>query len=270
MANTSPIVSIMIKAAEKAARSLNRDFGEVEQLQVSRKGPADFVTAADKRSEEIIFEELRRARPTYSFLMEESGEVKGEDSEHVWIIDPLDGTHNFMHGIPHWCISIALEKAGEVQAGIVYDPVKDEMFRAEKGTGAFMRNKRIRVSGRNNLEASTFCVGGIPIIDKERRAAFLRELDAVTTVAPMYRRTGSAALDLCYVAAGRFEGYWERGIKAWDVAAGALIVKEAGGMVSTIDRGTNPVHDNNILAANTNVHSDLKKLVRDAAKDMAA
>lgn len=259
----------MIKAAEKAARSLVRDFGEVEQLQVSRKGPGDFVTAADKRSEEIIFEELKKVRPSYSFMMEESGEVKGEDTNHVWIIDPLDGTHNFMHGIPHWAISIALEKDGQVQAGIVYDPIKDEMFRAEKGTGAFMSNKRIRASGRNNLEQCTFGFGN-PTLDPKFRVRYFKELDAVSSASPMVRRSASAALDLCYVASGRFDGYWERGIKSWDVAAGVLICKEAGGIVSSIDNSDNPVHSGQVVAANGQIHGNLRTLIQKAAKDMAA
>lgn len=269
MANISPIVAIMIKAAEKAARSLVRDFGEVEQLQVSRKGPADFVTAADKRSEEIIFEELKKARPAYSFMMEESGEVKGDDTSHVWIIDPLDGTHNFMHGIPHWAISIALEKNGEVQAGIVYDPIKDELFRAEKGTGAFVRNKRIRASGRTDLEMCTFGFGN-PKQEPKFRTRYFQELQAVSAVSPMVRRSASAALDLCYVAAGRFDGYWERGVQPWDVAAGLLIVKEAGGIASSIENSDNPVYSKNVVAANNQIHGNLRTLIQNASKNMAA
>lgn len=260
----SPTINIMIKAAEKAARSLRRDFGEVEQLQVSRKGPADFVTAADKRAEKIIFEELRAARPKYSFLMEESGQVKGEDPDHVWIIDPLDGTHNFMHGIPHWAISIALERKGEIISGLVYDPIKDEMFIAEKGMGAFLNNKRLRVSGRNNFEICSIAMGYAYPGDQVR-ARFLKEVDAVIRVAPMIRRGGSAALDLAYVGAGRLDGYWERNLKPWDAAAGALIVKEAGGFVSGIESNDNPVYAGELVAANNSIHADLRKLVKNAA-----
>lgn len=260
----SPTLNIMIKAAEKAARSLRRDFGEVEQLQVSRKGPADFVTAADKRAEKIIFEELQAARPNYSFLMEESGVVKGTDADHTWIIDPLDGTHNFMHGIPHWAISIALERKGEIISGLIYEPIKDEMFIAEKGMGAYLNNKRLRVSGRNNFEICTFATG-YGGMDPARKKQFLTELNAVISVAPMVRRFGSAALDMAYVAAGRLDGYWERGIKAWDVAAGALIVKEAGGFVSAIESNDNPVYAGEIVAANNAIHGDLRKLVKSAA-----
>lgn len=263
MAVISPIMSIMIKAAEKAAKSLNRDFGEVEQLQVSRKGPADFVTAADKRAEAIIHEELKRARPTFSFLMEESGEIKGTDGDNRWIIDPLDGTHNFMHGIPHWSISIALETRGEIMAGLIYDPAKDEMFRAERGTGAFMRNKRLRVSSRNQLESCSIAVGN-PGTDKEFRTRYFKEVEAISAVSPMIRRMASAALDLSYVAAGRLDAYFERNVKAWDVAAGYLIVKEAGGSCSSIDNDSNPVFSNQIIAGNQSVYQDVRKLIRAA------
>ncbi len=263
MAMISPIMTIMIKAAEKAAKSLNRDFGEVEQLQVSRKGPADFVTAADRRAEQIIHEELSKARPGFSFMMEEGGEIKGSDGENRWIIDPLDGTHNFMHGIPHWAISIGLETRGEIMAGLIYDPVKDEMFRAERGTGAFMRNKRMRVSSRNQLESCCVAVGN-PGLDKEFRDRYFREVYAVSAVSPMIRRTASAALDLSYVGAGRLDAYFERGVKAWDVSAGYLIVREAGGRCGTIDSKESPVHAGQILAANQNIYDDIYKLVKAA------
>ncbi len=263
MATLSPIMTMMTKAAEKAARSLNRDFGEVEQLQVSRKGPADFVTAADKRAEQILFEELQKARPGFSFLMEEGGEVKGNDGENRWIIDPLDGTHNFMHGIPHWSISIALETRGEIMAGLIYDPIKDEMFRAERGTGAFMRGKRLRVSSRNQLESCCIAVGN-PGTDKDFRARYFRELAAVSAVSPMIRRTASAALDMAYVAAGRLDAYFERDVKPWDIAAGYLIVREAGGRCSAIDNADNPVFLGQALAANQSIADDVRKLVKAA------
>lgn len=262
MSITSPIMTIMIKAAEKAARSLNRDFGEVEHLQVSRKGPGDFVTAADKRAEEIIFEELKRARPDYSYLMEESGEVKGENTDHVWIIDPLDGTHNFMHGMPHWCISIALEVKGRVEAGLVYAPVHDEMFRAERSGGAFLnRNRRLRVSGRNQFESASIAYG-TAWRDPKGQDNHFAETAAVKKISAMTRRMGAAALDLSYVAAGRFDAYWERGLKPWDCAAGILIVKEAGGFVSSIDDEENPVYSKNLVAGNEAIYPDLKKLLK--------
>ncbi len=255
----------MIKAAEKAGRSLIRDFGEVEQLQVSRKGPGDFVTAADKRAEEIIFEELKAARPSYSFLMEESGSVEGTDSDNKWIIDPLDGTHNFMHGIPHWCVSIALETKGRVEAAVVYDPVKDEMFRAERSNGSYVGRKRLRVSDRRDLEIATIAYGGAQL-DPVKQAVYMRELNAVSSKAPMARRFGAAALDLCYVGAGRFDGYWERGVHSWDVAAGILILKEAGGFVTSIDNQDNPVYSRNLVSGNNSIHDTVKKILRETAK----
>lgn len=256
-------MTIMIRAAEKASRALLRDFNEVEHLQVSRKGPSDFVTAADKRSEKILFEELQKARPDWSFMMEESGEVKGNDPDHVWIIDPLDGTHNFMHGIPHWAISIGLERKGEIVAGLVYDCAKDELFTAEKGGGAFLRNRRLRVSGRRDLESSMVNFGQ-PFGTKEERERFFREQIAVNEVA-MVRRYAAAALDLAYVGAGRIDGYWERNLKPWDAAAGYLIAKEAGGTVTSIENDDNPVYSGSLVAGNPQVHSEIRKIVKKAA-----
>lgn len=261
MAALSPIMTVMLRAVEKAGRNLTRDFGEVENLQVSRKGPADFVTAADRRAEEIIFEELKKARPDYSFLMEESGVVKGSDTENRWIIDPLDGTHNFMHGLPHWCVSIALESKGRIEAGIIYDPIKEEVFRAERSSGAYVNGKRLRVSGRTQLESATIATGYAQP-SKEKRTKFISELEAVITVAPMIRRFGAAALDLAYVGAGRLDGYWERGLKPWDAAAGVLIVKESGGFVTSIDDEANAVYSKNIVAGNQSVYNDLRKILK--------
>ena len=266
MAVQSPDLNVMIKAAEKAARSLIRDFGEVEQLQVSQKGPGDFVSAADKRAEEIIFEELKRARPKFGFLMEESSEIKGQgsDDDKRFIVDPLDGTTNFLHGIPHWAISIALEVRGEITIGVIYDPVKDELFTAEKGGGAFMRRKRLRVSGRRDLMQSTIACGAPrrAVIKQDR---FVREYQAVLKEAPGIRRFGAAALDLAYVAAGRYEGFWERDLKAWDIAAGLLIVREAGGYAKDIDsESKNPIETGDVLAANTDLYTTLKKLLKSA------
>lgn len=264
MATQSPDLNIMIKAAEKAARSLIRDFGEVEQLQVSQKGPGDFVSAADKRAEEIIFDELSTARPNYGFLMEESGS-KNENAEKRFTIDPLDGTTNFLHGIPHWAISIALEDKGEVTIGLVYDPVKDEMFTAEKGGGAFVgRRKRLRVSGRRDLMMSTIACGA-PRRALEKQDQFVKEYKAVLNVAPGIRRFGAAALDLAYVAAGRYEAFWERDLKTWDIAAGILIVKEAGGFAKDIDsESRNPMDTGCILAANGDIYPQLKKVIKNA------
>ena len=204
----SPTMNVMLRAVEKAARSLTRDFGEVEQLQVSLKGPGDFVSAADMRAEKILHEELLKARPGFGFLMEERGEVAGTDGEYRWIIDPLDGTTNFLHGLPHWAISVALEFRGEIVAGVVYDPIKDEMFRAEKGGGAFMRNKRLRVSGRKDLNLSVIASGD-PAIQNPNKARYLRQTELLMKSVAGIRRYGAASLDLTYVASGRYEGYWE-------------------------------------------------------------
>lgn len=259
----SPNINVMLRAAEKAAKSLIRDFGEVEQLQVSRKGPGDFVSAADLRSEEILFEELSKARPDFGFLMEERGKVGGKNSESRWIVDPLDGTTNFLHGVPHWNITIALEEKGEIVAGIVYAPVIDEMFRAEKGNGAFMRNKRLRVSGRTVMTDAVFLTGE-PRRTPADQSTFFSEYSSVQRAGPSLRRFGSAALDLAYVAAGRAEGFWERNLNPWDVAAGSLIIKEAGGIVSDIDGHASPVQTGNIVAGNAALHDELKKLLKAA------
>jgi myo-inositol-1(or 4)-monophosphatase len=266
----SPNMNVMIKAAEKAGRSLARDFGEVEQLQVSRKGPGDFVTAADIRAEEIIYEELSRARPDHDFLMEERGAVKADgtkgssNSEYRWIVDPLDGTSNFMHGLPHWNISIALEHKGEIIAGLVFDPVKDETFRAEKGMGAFIRNKRLRVSGRSNFDSAMIACGAPG--RSENAALFISEYMAVKNTGANIRRLGAAALDLAYVAAGRVEGFWERGLKQWDVAAASIIVKEAGGMLGDLSGQKDPIVTGNVICANMSLFNDLKKLLADVEK----
>ncbi len=247
-ARRSAYLNVMVDAAEKAGRALIRDFGEVEQLQVSRKGPGDFVSAADHKAEKILMEELLKARPTYGFLMEEAGEKKGEDPSHRWIIDPLDGTRNFLHGVPHWSISIALEKDKEIVAGVIHDPIKNELFHAEKGGGAFSSAKRLRVSARASLVDSLIGVG-----DKffSANAAFPSGMGV--------RRMGSACLSLAYVAAGRLDAYWEEGLAPWDKAAGSLIVKEAGGYVSEIDGGKNFVYGRGILAANPALHTELSQ-----------
>jgi myo-inositol-1(or 4)-monophosphatase len=265
MAVTSPIMTIMMRASEKAARSLIRDFNEVEHLQVSRKGPGDFVSAADRRSEELIFEELSKARPDYAFLMEESGAKGNQNSEYRWIIDPLDGTSNFLHGLPHWCISIALEHKGEIVAGLVHDPVKDEIFHAEKGKGSFMRRRRLRISGRDNAEVSMVAIGQ-PGHAKAKREKFNAEYNALQIAGYGLRRFGAAALDLSYVAAGRFDAYWERGIKSWDIAAGYLIVKESGGFISDVDdRNKNPIDTGSVLATNEQLYEPIKKVLKTAS-----
>lgn len=262
MATISANLNIMIRAAEKAARSLVRDFGEVEQLQISAKGPGDFVSAADRRAEEIIFEELKKARPDFGFLMEESGKVEGQDPDNRWIIDPLDGTTNFLHGIPHWAISIALQTKGEIVAGIVYDPVKNELFRAEKNNSAFMKRHRLRVSGRADPFLAMVATGA-PRRERNKHEQFFKEYRAVWESGVAQRRFGAAALDLAYVAAGRCDAFWERDLNPWDVAAGALIIKEAGGFVCDLDDDKNdPVITGNILAANDHLFAPLKKVLK--------
>ncbi len=259
MLNT-PLVNVMVKAVRKAARSLSRDFGEVEQLQVSMKGPADFVSAADKRAEEILFEELTAARPGYGFLMEEGGTVAGSDTTHRWLIDPLDGTTNFLHGIPLFVISVALEREGELVAGVIYNPITDELFTAEKGKGAFFNDRRMRVAARTDLGQAVVSTG-IPHMARGDHAGFVRELVAVMPKVAGVRRTGSAATDLAWVAAGRLDGYWERGLSAWDVAAGIVLVREAGGIVTDLDLRDTMLKTGNIIATYDPLHRPLLKLV---------
>lgn len=255
-------LNIMIKAARKAGRSLVKDFREVENLQVSVKGAGDFVSRADKEAERIIKEELRGARPNYGWLGEETGEDAGEDPTRRWIVDPLDGTTNFLHGLPHWAISIALEHKGEVVAAVIYDAAKDEMYTAEKGDGAFMNNQRIRVSGRRQMIESIFATG-VPFGGRGTLPATLADLGRLMPVCAGVRRFGAAALDLAYVAAGRFDGYWERGINAWDVAAGILLVKEAGGFVESIKVEQNPVTSGNIVACNAALFPQFAEIIRE-------
>lgn len=267
IARRSAHLNVMVEAAEKAARTLVRDFGEVENLQISKKGPGDFVSNADQKAEKTIMEALLKARPNYSLLMEESGAKKGAEAGYKWIVDPLDGTTNFLRGIPHWSISIALEKDGETLAGVVYDPVKDELFTAEKGMGAFMNNKRLRVPNRTSLIDSIVAIGG-PRHGAKNYQTFMEEVDAVLPHGPGVRRMGSAALDLCYVAAGRFDVFFERHLNAWDVAAGALLVREAGGYCTDMDGGKDCVYAKSLLAASPSLHADvLKKLKALAKKD---
>jgi myo-inositol-1(or 4)-monophosphatase len=233
---TSATMNVMLAAARKAARPLARDFGEVENLQISRKGPSDFVSSADLKAEKTLFEELSKARPGYSFLMEERGEVEGTDKSHRWIVDPLDGTTNFLHGIPHFAISIGLEREGVLVAGVVYNVIRDELFWAEKGAGAYLNDRRLRVAARADMRDALFATG-TPFHGKAGHEKALGEIERVIARSAGIRRFGAAALDLAYVAAGRYDGYWERGLNAWDIAAGAVIVREAGGIVTEIDGG---------------------------------
>lgn len=249
----SPHLNVMVETAEKAGRILLRDFGEVENLQVSRKGPGDFVSTADHKAERLIRELLEKARPTYGFLLEETGEVKGQDSEHRFIVDPLDGTTNFLHGLPHWCVSIALERNGEIIAGAVHDPVKNETFWAEKGLGAMMNNRRIQVAARKSLTDALISTAVI--------ADLQPGIDSLVKAGATIRSYGSACLDLCYVAAGRFDAYFENQLKAWDKAAGSLIVREAKGIVSELNGGANVVNGNGTLAANSSLHGDILRAI---------
>ncbi len=253
MNNVSPTLNVMISAARKAGRSLIRDFGEVEQLQVSIKGPANFVSAADHKAEDIIFKELSKARAGYSFLMEERGEVIGADTTHRWIVDPLDGTTNFLHSNPMFAVSIGLERGGQLVAGVIYNPASDELFTAEKGKGAFMNDRRLRVAARKTL-ADTLVTTGIPHRGREGHPRFLKEVEVLMREVAGIRRTGSAALDLAFVAAGRFDAYWEHNLKSWDVAAGLVIVREAGGFVSDLNGGDNILECGDVLAANPTLH----------------
>lgn len=263
MAYRSANINVMVRAAEKAGRALLRDFGEVEQLQVSRKGPADFVSVADTKAERIVRRELEKARPGFGFLMEEGGAVAGSDKDRRWIIDPLDGTTNFLHGLPHFAVSIGLEERGEIVAGVVYDPVKDEIFWAEKGVGAFVGDRRMRVSGRGRL-ADSLLATGIPYLGHQEGAGhreFMAQMQAAMAQTSGVRRWGAASLDLAYVAAGRYDGFWESGLSPWDVAAGVILVREAGGYVSQIDNRPHRLDSPTILAANDRLHNDFVKLL---------
>ncbi|WP_343562242.1 inositol monophosphatase family protein [Kiloniella sp. b19] len=264
MSVRSPLITIMTRTAEKAARSLKRDFGEVENLQVSRKGPSDFVSTADLKAEKIIREELAKSHPEFGFHGEESGAKEGEEKGTRWIVDPLDGTTNFLHGLPHFAVSIALEKDGQIVAGVVYDPMKDEMFYAEKGEGAFLNDRRLRASSRVRLDG-TIAATGTPFKGRGDRAPFLHEINAVMANTAGIRRWGAAALDLAYVAAGRYDSYWERGLSAWDVAAGVLIAQEAGAVVSDINGKAFDVwKSESILTANIDLQPRMVKLFKDA------
>ncbi len=258
----SPLMTVMTDAVMKAARSLKRDFGEVENLQVSVKGPGDFVSAADRRVEEIVRRELTRARPDYGLLLEEAGEVTGRDAENRWIVDPLDGTTNFLHGVPHFAISIALERRGELIAGVIYDPLRDETFAAERGTGAYLNDRRIRVSGRKELNQALIGTG-IPVLDWEgRERGFLAQLDRISAQVAGVRRLGVCSLDLAYVASGRFDGFWEFGVQPWDIAAGVVLIREAGGMVTRLEGDDDLLGRGTLVAGNGAIFPRLVELVR--------
>ena len=252
----SPLINVMVQAARKAARTLIRDFGEVEHLQVSLKGPGNFVSNADHRAEEILHTELSKARPGFGFLMEERGRIEGKDQSHQWVVDPLDGTTNFLHSIPLFAISIALVKDGVAVAGVVFNPISDELYVAERGRGAFLNDRRLRVAARKELSDCVVCCG-IPHRGRGDPARFRKELAAVQEHVAGVRRTGAAALDLVWVAAGRFDAFWERGLSPWDLAAGLVIVREAGGIITDLEGGDAVLEKGSVLAGNELVHRAL-------------
>jgi len=261
----SALINVMVAAARKAARAIKRDFGELEKLQVSLKGPANFVSAADRRAEETLYAELSKARPGYGFCGEEGGNREGSDGTHTWIVDPLDGTTNFLHGIPHFAISIALQRESTIVAGLIFNPVTDELFIAERGKGAFLNDQRIRVAARKRLHDAIVACGiahyGHGDTDLSRR-----EIGAVQEHVAGLRRFGAAALDLAWIAAGRFDGYWERALKPWDMAAGLILVREAGGFVSDCDGHDDIFAKGHIAAGNETIHKELLARLKTAAK----
>jgi myo-inositol-1(or 4)-monophosphatase len=259
----SPALNVMMKAARKAGRALIRDFGELENLQISKKGPADFVTSADQRTEKLLVDELSTARPGYGFLLEERGAVEGPDKTHRFIIDPIDGTTNFMHGLPQFAISIALEREGVLASAVVFNPVTDEMFYAERGHGAYLNDKRLRVAARKNLN-ECLIASGAPFMGKEGQDQFLAELRTVLDNTAGMRRFGAASLDLAWTAAGKFDGFWERKLQPWDVAAGTLLVREAGGVVTDLTGRDRMLDTGDILATNDALHKPLLDLIRGA------
>jgi myo-inositol-1(or 4)-monophosphatase len=261
MPQPSALLTLMIAAARKASRGLRRDFGEVENLQVSKKGPADFVTAADQKAEETLYQELSKARPGYGFLMEERGAVEGTDKSHRWVVDPLDGTLNFMHAIPHFAISIGLERDGQPVAGVIYNPISDDLFYGEKGKAAFHNDRRLRVSARQGLTNAVLATG-IPYRGRPGHARFLTELHGLMPEVAGVRRFGSAALDLAWVAAGRFDAFWERELNPWDIAAGIVIVREAGGVTRDLEGG-DPMTTGAIVAGPEAVVAPLLEQLRE-------
>ena len=265
MSTQSALLKVMSDAARKAARGLNRDFGEVGELQVSKKGAADFVSAADLKAEQTLFEALSKARPGYGFLGEERGLIEGTDKTHTWIVDPLDGTTNFLHAIPHFAINIALQREGAVVAAVTYNPAANELYWAEKGKGAFVNDKRLRVAARTRMDEAVLATG-IPFMGHGQHATFLKELHQISQRVAGVRRFGSAALDLAWVAAGRYDGYWERDLNAWDIGAGILLVTEAGGRVTNCEGEDDVLGSGSVCAGNLEIQPQLLERLRQAAR----
>ena len=257
----SALINVMVKAARRAGRSLKRDLGEIENLQVSLKGPANFVSLADKRAEEMLYDDLAKARPGYGFIGEEGGKREGADTTHTWIVDPLDGTTNFLHGIPQFAISIALQREGTVIAGVIYNPANDELYTAERGKGAFLNDQRIRVAGRRKLNECVIACG-LPHIGRGDHELSRAEMTELQNRVAGLRRFGAASLDMAFVAAGRLDGYWERNLQAWDMAAGQIVVREAGGIVSGIAGDDDPLITRSVICGNEFVHAELVKILK--------
>ena len=257
----SPHINIITKACMKASRSLIRDFGEIEKLQVSSKGPGDFVTSADKRTEKIIIEELQKAHPNYGIITEESGIINKSNVNNRWVIDPIDGTLNFLNGIPQFAISVGYEEENEIKCGVIFDPIKNEMFTAEKGNGAYLNNSRIRVSNKKKLRDALLVTGGPKNSSKDKEKIFSEFVKVSNSILSPIRKFGSAALDVAYVACGRFDGYWQRELNYWDIAAGIVILKEAGGFIDFFEPNKEASLKRNILASNSNIHEELSNLI---------
>jgi myo-inositol-1(or 4)-monophosphatase len=261
----SALINVMVKAARRAGRSLKHDLGEIEHLQVSLKGPANFVSLADKRAEEMLYADLAKARPGYGFIGEEGGKREGTDKSHTWIVDPLDGTTNFLHGIPQFAISIALQREGAIIAGVIYNPANDELYIAERGKGAFLNDQRLRVAGRRSL-ADCVIACGLPHIGRGDHEVFRREMMDIQGRVAGLRRFGAASLDLAFVAAGRLDGYWERDLSPWDIAAGQILIREAGGIVSGIEGHDNALTTGHVVCGNEYVHGALMKVLQAAER----
>ena len=257
----SALINVMVKAARRAGRSLKRDLGEIENLQVSLKGPANFVSLADRRAEQMLYDDLTKARPGYGFLGEEGGTREGTDKANTWIVDPLDGTTNFLHGIPQFAISIGLQREGTIIAGVIYNPANDELYIAERGKGAFLNDQRLRVAGRKQLsECVVAC--GLPHIGRGDHELSRREMAEMQNRVAGLRRFGAASLDLAFVAAGRLDGYWERNLQPWDIAAGLIMVREAGGVVSGIEGGDTAMATGHVVCGNETIQRELVKILK--------